>query len=45
MKTQNTKNNRIEKMVFYSIASIYGLISFGGIIVILKNFSDVSFNF
>ena len=45
MKTQNTKRNRVEKMVFYSILSIYSFITFGGIIVILRNINEVSFNF
>ena len=45
MKTQNTKRNRVEKMVFNSILSIYSFITFGGIIVILRNINEVSFNF
>jgi len=45
MKTQNTKRKRLEKMVFYSILSIYTFITFGGIIVVLQNIDKVSFNF
>ena len=50
MKTQTnkqttTKNEIIDKVVFYTIALIYGtLICYGGYIV-LSNISKVSFNF
>ena len=44
-QTATTKNDIIDKVVFYTITVIYGaLICYGGFMV-LSNISKVSFNF